>query len=116
MKTKLGLLLMIMGACSQAKADPQHYVCYPDNVAGAGPSYYMVAESSTGEFLLFDGEGIFINRGQWSHNNAFENPREHFTTNINGISLFLNLQDAENLIWQMVMFREGTDPAVSYCF
>ena len=116
MKTKLGLLLMIMGACSQAKADPQHYVCYPENQAGAGPTYYMVAETATGEFLLFDGRGIFVNRGQWTNNFSYDKPKEHFTTNINGISLFLNLEDAENKIWQLVMFKEGYDPAVSYCF
>lgn len=116
MKTKLAFLLMVMGACSQAKADPHHYVCYPDNQAGVDANYYMIAESTTGEFLLFDGEGVFVNRGQWTNNYAYENPKEHFVTNINGISLFLNLENADPRVWQFVMFREGFDPVVSYCF
>lgn len=117
MKVKLGLLLMIMGACSQAKADPVLYACYPADVAGEQkPTNYMVVEPGTGEFLLFDGNGEFINRANWSRNPAF-NEAGHFSTNINGISLFMNLEsNGESKIWSLVFYKEGYDPAKSYCF
>lgn len=109
---------MIMGACSQAKAEPQHYTCYESDVAGAQPQYYMVVEPKTGEFMLFDGTGRFINTSYWKNNAAMDNPKHHFVTNINGISLFFNLESegAGDKIWSLVLFKEGYDPAKTYCF
>jgi len=115
MKVKLGLLLMIMGACSQAKAEPTHYQCYPADEAGASVNYYMIVEPETGEFMLFDGQGIFINTAYWSNDHSYDDPKNHFVSNINGIRLYLHLQDAESNIFKFVMFKEGYDPASSYC-
>ena len=117
MKVKLGLLLMIIGACSQAKADPVHYTCYNADEAGQPEqtlTHYMVVETGTGEFLLFDEVGKFINRSNWQRNPAF-NDKEHFSTNINNISLFLN-KEGEG-IWSLVFFTEAIGVAAkSYCF
>ena len=118
MKVKLGLLLVVVGACSQAKAEPTHFVCYSDDPNGAQVTHYIVVEPETGEFLFFDGEGAYINTAHWKNNHAMDNPRNHFVANINGISLFFNLQpnDGGMKIWQFVLFKEGYDPAVSYCY
>jgi hypothetical protein len=115
MKVKLGLLLMVIGACSQAKADPVHYTCYnAEEGQEQTLTHYMVIETASGEFLLFDETGRFINRAAWYRNPAF-NDKEHFSTNINNISLFLNKEG--DGVWSLVFFSEGIGVAAkSYCF
>jgi hypothetical protein len=117
MKVKLGLLLMIVGACSQAKAEPVHYACYKADEAGQPEqtlTHYMVVETDTGQFILFDETGKYINTAHWQHNPAF-NDKKHYSTNINNISLFLN-QEGEG-VWSLVFFKESIGVAAkSYCF
>lgn len=112
-----GLILLIFAACS-AKSEPVHYTCYADDPAGSQPVYYMVVEHETGEFMFFDETGKYLNTAFWKNNHAMDNPRVHFVSNINGISLFFNLeQNSDSIkIWSFVMWKEGYDPAKSYCY
>ena len=112
----IGLVLLIIASCNQAQAEPTLYTCYPDSLGESQPHNIMVVEPETGEFLLFDGVGKFINTGHWVGNRAMPDPTKHFTTKINNISLFFNKVDAgESIVWTLVFFKEGYDPAKSYC-
>ena len=112
----IGLLVLVFASCS-AKANPAHYSCYAElnNEINTYPTYFVVISPASGDFMLFDEGGVFLNRGVLSRNVSALEPNRSFEAYVGSVHLWFNLVDEQSAIWQLVLFTEGHDPISLYC-